>query len=110
MTVMTDVQSVAANTTSTNVLAGKVEEFLPGPSRLQLAITASAVGLQVTFIVGNRVMVEDQEISDGNRFPLEPDDVIAASFGVGGDRLVLRLHNTTAGAITVKTKINIEPV
>jgi len=107
MTVMTDVQSVAADTTTGNILAGKIEEFLPGNAMVQLAIAASAAGMQVTFIVGNRVMVDDQEISDANVFPVEPDHIISSSPGVGGERLSLRLHNTTAGALTVRTKLNI---
>ena len=107
MTVMTDVQSVAANSTTTNVLSGKIEEFLPGNSMVQLAIVAAAAGMQVSFIVGNRVMVDDQEISDANVFPIEPDHVISASPGVGGERLSLKLHNTTGAAIIVRTKLNI---
>lgn len=39
MGVMTDTQSIAANTTVDNVLSGKTEEFLREPSAIQLAMT-----------------------------------------------------------------------
>lgn len=107
MTVMTDVQTVAANVTTTNILAGKIEEFLPSNAQVQLAITAAAPGMFVSFIIGNRVVVDDQEISDAAVFPVEPDHVISSSMGAAGERLSLKLRNTDSVARIVRTKLNI---
>lgn len=106
--IMTDRQSVPANSAVTNVLAGKVHEFLSEPSVVRVYITASAVGLNCSFLVGSESIVQDQEISNANRFPLVPDDFLAESGGFTGDRVVLGLRNTTAGAITVFTRVEVE--
>ena len=78
---MTDRQSVPANTTIANALAGKSAEFLQEDSIVRLYAQASAVGMNISLIVGSEVGVEDQEIGAQNRMPLVPDDLIAE---VGG--------------------------
>lgn len=110
MAVMTDVRSVAGNTVVENVLSGKLHEFLQEDSIVRLAAVASAVGIRVTLLVGGEAVIQDQEISGANRFPVEPDDIVAEGAGVGGDRLVLSLRNTTAGALTVNSKLTTEPM
>lgn len=107
--VMTDVTSVAANATSTNVLAGKIAEFLAENSILRLFAAAAAVGVFCTFLVGDAVLVDDQEISGINRFPIKPDDLVDEGAGFGSDRLLLRFRNSTGAAIVVKTRLEIEP-
>jgi hypothetical protein len=107
---MTDVRSVGANATVDNVLAGKIYEFAPQNSIVALAATASAVGMRVSLLIGNEVQVDDQEISSANRFPILPDDFVVRGGALRGDRLVLRLRNSTAGALTVNTALDVEPV
>lgn len=107
--VMTDVESVAANTTTGNILAGKAMEFVPEPSVVAIGICASAVGLKATVVIGSEVVVDDQEVSAANHMPLFPDDILAEGGAFAGDRITVRLHNTTAGAITGFTKINVSP-
>lgn len=107
--VMTDVQSVAANTTTGNILAGKANEFVAEASIAQIGICASAVGLRASVVIGNEVVVDDQEVSAANHMPLFPDDILAEGGAFAGDRITIRLHNTTAGAITGFTKVNLSP-
>lgn len=107
--VMTDVQSVAANTTTANILAGKANEFVQEASIAQIGICASAVGLRASVVIGNEVVVDDQEVSAANHMPLFPDDILAEGGAFAGDRITIRLHNTTAGAITGFTKVNLTP-
>jgi len=110
MQVMTDRQSVAANATVANVLAGKVHEFVGRPSRIRIYGTGSAVGLNMTLIVGNVSIVQDQELNAQNRMPILPDDFVAEAGALGGDRIVVSLRNTTAGAITGFTRVEVETV
>jgi len=110
MPTMTDRQSVAANATVQNVLAGKIFEFAQRPSVLRLYATAAAVGLNVSFVVGARVIVDDQEVNAQNRMPLVPDDLLAEAGARPGERIVVRLRNTTAGAITAFTRLDLIPV
>jgi len=109
MSVMTDNQSVAANATVDNVLAGKVHEFLSEDSIIRLAASAAAVGLNASLLIGAEVLVDDQEISSSNRFPTFSDDLLAEGAGFGGDRMILRLRNTTGAAIIVRTMLSVEP-
>lgn len=107
---LTDRQSVAANTTVANVLSGKTQEFLSAPSIIRFGVNGSAVGLNCTIIVGNEVIVDDQEVSAQNRMPIDPDDYFAEAGGKAGDRIVLKLRNTTGGAITGFSGVKITPL
>jgi len=107
--VMTDVESVAANTTTGNILAGKAMEFVQEPSVVTIGIAASAVGLHATVVIGTEVVVDDQEVSNINRMPQFPEDVLAEGGAFASDRITVRLHNTTAAAISGFTKINVTP-
>jgi hypothetical protein len=107
--VMTDYQSVAANTTTGNILAGKNKEFLEEPSIVAVGVCAAAIGMRCTVVIGSEVVVDDQEVSAANHMPIFPEDVLAEGGGFGGDRITVRLRNTTAGAIVAWTKLNISP-
>lgn len=92
--------SVAANTTTTNQVAGQIYEFLDRPMRLGLGAAAAAVGINCTLIVGGVAIVNDQPISQANRFPTIPDDVVTKLRNARG-RIVLTFRNTTGGAVVV---------
>lgn len=109
MAVMTDVQSVAANTTIPNALAGKSAEFVKEPSVVTFSFTGSAVGMFVSCIVGEEVVIEDQAIPLTNRFPVVPDDTMAQAGAFPGDRIVAKLRNSTGGALTCWTRVDVEP-
>lgn len=93
--------SVAANSVSTNVYAGKVAEIVMRPSLLRVRVSASAAGLNATLIVGGRVVVNDQAINSANRWPILPDDLLTEHGVAPGSRLILTFRNTTGGALTV---------
>lgn len=97
--------SVAANATSTNQLAGQLYEFLDRPAKVMLAAAASAVGINVTWLIGGRAVINDQPISQANRFPVLPDDVVTAEKGMG--RMILTFRNTTGGALTVNWTVDV---
>ena len=98
--------TVAANGTSTNRVSGLTHEFLDGPASLVLAAAAAAVGLNVSLIVAGQALVDDQSVSQANRFPVMPDDMIAAE-DVEGGRILLRFRNTTGAAIIVNWLIDV---
>jgi hypothetical protein len=109
MPIMTYSASVAANTTVANVLAGQSKEFITEPSVVTLAATGSAAGLNVTMIIGDEIVVDDQAIGAQNHFPVIPDDVLAQGGGFPGDRIVVKVRNTTAGALTPWIRVDVEP-
>ncbi len=97
--IMTDsALSVAANGTSANIYAGKLYEF-SGPTFVRVRISAAAAGLNATLLANGVAVVPDQAVSQSNRWPILPDDLLI-QFPFGGGRLVLTLRNTTAAAIT----------
>jgi len=108
--VITGSTSVAADSTSANLLAGDINEFLGRAAVVSLFCTGSAIGLRAQLLIGQDVTIDDQRISDANRFPITPDDFLSRGGGLPGDRLTLRFRNTTAGALTAEWRVAIESV
>jgi len=75
---------VALNATSANLMAGSLYEILARPSIVEFGMTASAVGILATVMLGGEVLVQDQEISAANRYPIVPDDWILKAAGRAG--------------------------
>lgn len=110
MPMMTNRQSVAANTVVDNVFSGQLHEFINTNAALVTAYaTASAVGLRFSLIIGGVTFIDRQEVNAQNRMPVIPDDVLSQGAGVRGDRVVVRLENTTAGAITAFSRVDVDP-
>jgi len=98
-------QSIPANSTSVNLLAGLSYEFLERPAHIVLAGVGAAVGLNMTFLVANGLtVVDDTPISDANRFPSLPDDIMFED-NVPPGRMLLRVRNTTGVAIVFRGAI-----
>lgn len=97
--------SVAANSVSANQVAGELYEFLNRPTVVTLLAAASAVGLRVTWLIGGVAVVNDQDVSQANRFPTVPDDIVTQERGLG--RMVLTFRNTTGATITVNWVIDL---
>lgn len=102
--------SVAADSTSTNLLTGDINEFLGRASVVSLFCTSAAVGVRAQLLIGADVNIDDQPISDANRFPQTPEDFLSRGGGFPGDRLTLRFRNTTAAAIIVRWRLQVESV
>lgn len=115
MPTMTDRRSVAPNTTVANILSGKTNEFLSEDSVVRVGSVAATGGNGVflSLLIGDVVVVNDQEIgvtAVADNFPRDPEDIIIDDVGAAGDRLVLSLRNSTAGAIVVHTVVKTTPV
>lgn len=98
-------QTIPANATSVNLLAGLSYEFLSAPAHIVLGLVAAAVGLNGTFLVANGLtVVDDTPMSNANRFPTIPDDIMFED-DVPAGRLLLRVRNTTGAAIVLNGAI-----
>lgn len=110
-TLLTDgARSVAANSTSGNILNGKNGEYLARRSLVQVAIVGSAAGIYQTVLCGSRTIVQDQYANPSNRWPIDPDDFNVQFVGLPGEKLSIDLRNSTAGALTVNTVVKITEV
>jgi len=102
--------SVAANTANDNVIVGSQFEYLPYNAALEFGLVGSAVGLQADAYSGTDMLCEGMAISTANRFPIYPDDYTLTDVAAGGERVKVRIRNTTAGALTYFVGIRITPV
>lgn len=107
MPLMQDEISVAANSTSANVLAGELHEFLQGAAQVVLSACGSATGLRVTLTIGGVVLIQRARINLQNRPPVLPDDILEATRANGG-RMILTFENVTAGALTAFWRVDVD--
>lgn len=92
--------SVAANAVSANIFDGDLFEYVNGPALVRMRAAASAAGLLLTLILNGRTVCQDQEVSQANRWPVLPDDLVG-EFPFEGGRIFATLRNRTAGALTI---------
>lgn len=101
---------MAANSVNDNVLQGSQFEYLPYNARLSFGMCGSGAGLLADVYSGQDIVAESMALNTQNRFPVVPDDFILGDIGAAGDRLKLRLRNTTGGALTAFWSVNIVPL
>lgn len=94
--------SVAANTQVDDVLVNNIlATNRQGLSAVDWGVTASATGLLVSLFNGVIQLAPEFAPSLANRFPISPDDFLGR-FGLREiDRLILKVRNTTGGALTL---------
>jgi len=100
-TILTEL-SIAANTTNANIIQGSAYEFSRGPGVMSLGMTQSATGLVANIQAGNEIVAEAFNLPIATRYPIIPDEMYFAASLSPGDRIVERVQNTTAGALTVR--------
>lgn len=93
---------VLANAANENILSGSSFEFLRNNSVVSVGLTGSATGLVANIQSGADIVLEESPLLVKASMPLIPDDMYYNDVGVQGDRLVIRVRNTTAGSLTVR--------
>jgi len=94
-------ETVVANaTTNQNLLAGSAFEFARGPGIMSAGIGASATGLVVNIQSGVDIVAEAFACPILARYPIVPDEMYFTQGLRGGERIVVRAQNTTAGNLT----------
>lgn len=104
--------SVAANSTIENVISGSQFEFAPYDAAVDFAIIAGATGVVADVTTGSDVVAEAMTVANRSplSFPTLPDDFVASDVVARGERIKVRLRNTTAAAISVVVSMRILPV
>ncbi len=110
MPVIQNSVSVAANATNDNVIAGSQFEFLPYNAFLEFGLVASAAGLVADVYSGADTVAESFALSTANRFPIYPDDYPLNDVAAAGERVKVRVRNTTGGALTAFYSVKVTPV
>lgn len=103
---------VAANGGTTgNVLSGSVLEIIRSRAQVKVYAAASAAGLTASMSSGPEIVLEGgSAVSQANRFPVIPDDLLCSDVAMPNDRLNLTFTNPTAGALTVYWTVDSTPV
>jgi len=101
---------IAANATNDNVIQGSQFEFLPYNAMLEFGLCASAAGLVADVYSGQDTVAESFALNTQNRFPVYPDDYPLNDVAGAGERVKVRIRNTTAGALTAFYSVKITPV
>lgn len=102
--------SVAATSANENILSGSAFEFLRGNSVVSIGLTGSATGLVANIQSGADIILEESPLEVKTTFPTIPDEMYYNDVGVQGDRLVIRVRNTTGGALTARAIVQITPL
>jgi hypothetical protein len=102
--------SIAANSTEDNLISGSSFEFLRGNAVVSIGMVGSATGLVASIQSGSDIVLEEAPLAVKTTMPTIPDDMYYNDVGTLGDRLVLRVRNTTAGALTVRAIVQITPL
>ena len=106
--IMQDRQSIAAGATVVP-FSGNVHEFLEQDSLLEVAVNGAATGLTFDLTIGSRVIAQGAFASEINRIPQYPEDFTVQSGGLAGEKVTLRVTNTTGGAVVCFSTAKITP-
>ncbi len=111
MPVIQKTTSIPANQAVENVLTGSAFEFLRSNSVVSIGVTGDADGLVCNIQSGADIVLEESPIQvKASSYPIIPDEMYYNDVGVMGDRLVIRIRNTTAGAIDARTVVQITQI
>jgi hypothetical protein len=102
--------SIPASSVNDNVINGSQFEFLPYNAALRFALNGSATGLVADVYSGQDVLAEQMAVNSLNRVPINPDDFLLTDVAAGGERIKIRVRNTTAGALTVFYALIVDPI
>jgi hypothetical protein len=102
--------TVPANGSIDNVIAGSQFEFLPYDAALRFGLSGTGNGLVVDVYSGQDVLAEQMAVSATSRIPINPDDYVLSDVAGGGERVKIRVRNTTAGPLNLLFGIIIDPL
>lgn len=95
-----------------NVLTGSQFEFLPYDAFLEFGLTSSGVvgDWIVDVFSGQDVLLEQGSVSILDRQPIYPDDFVLNDVAAGGERIKIRIRNSSAGTLNFFTTLKITPL
>jgi hypothetical protein len=101
--------ALAAGAQNDNVLQGSQFEFMPYNALLEFGIVAAGAGIVADVYSGQDTLAEAMSVSPANRFPVYPDDFSLTDVAAAGERIKVRLRNTSGGALDVRTVVRVTP-
>jgi hypothetical protein len=102
--------SIPANDVNNNVLTGSQFEFLPWNCKVDFGMNAAATGLIVDAYSGQDALCEAMNPAINARFPVNPDDFTLTDVAAAGERLKVRVRNTTGAPIVFYYSFILTPI
>jgi hypothetical protein len=99
--------TIAATSTTANVLSGSQFATVSSPTICSLGMTAAATGILASMQVGGRVIVEPSPPPVSSVMPLIPDNFFYTFGALTAETLVLRVQNTTAAGIVFRAVVQL---
>jgi len=112
MPLVQSTDSMLTLTTIENVLTGSQFEFLPFDSFLEFGLAGAGVlgDFLLDIYTGQDVLAESMPISILDRMPVYPEDFVLNDVAGAGERIKIRIRNTSAGTLIVNTSLKITPI
>lgn len=97
--------SIAAGAVNTNLVSGSAFEFARQRQVVSLGVVQSATGMFATIQAGADIVAEEFMLPILTTYPIIPDNMYFTDVMEPGDRLVIRVRNPTAGALTARAVV-----
>jgi hypothetical protein len=102
--------SIAAGAVNNNLVSGSAYEFARTRQIVSLGVVQSATGMFCTIQSGADIVAEEFSLPILTTYPIIPDNMYFTDVMEQGDRLVLRVRNPTAGALTARAVVQTSSV
>lgn len=103
-------QSIAAGAVNNNLVSGSAFEFARQRQVVSIGVVQSATGMFATLQAGPDIIAEEFSLPILTTYPIIPDNMYFTDIMEPGDRLVIRVRNPTAGALTARAVIQTSPI
>ena len=104
---------IPANSSVDNLITGSIYEFLPWNAVISLGVTAETGAgpgdLLVTINSGSDTVMEEAPVNNTNALPVIPDDMDVQDVAAAGERLVIKVRNTTVGDLNAFLLVQLTP-
>jgi len=110
MPYLSDSQTVGIGAVVANVLVGKFGRVLGENSKISVGVTGELASLFATVLVGNDIIMEDQEVPNTNASVRNPEDILVQTVGQVGDEIIVKLRNANLATNDARTSVFIEPI
>jgi hypothetical protein len=98
---------VGASATVDNAISGSAFEIAVRPVLVSIGLTQSATGLVMTITSGSDLILEEAPVPIKATYPIIPDEFFFSDVMMPSERLVIRIRNTTAGALTLRLVVQV---
>ena len=101
---------IAAGAVNNNLVSGSAYEFARSRQIVSLGVVQSATGMFCTIQSGADIVAEEFSLPILTTYPIIPDNMYFTDLMEMGDRLVIRVRNPTAGALTARAVVQTSAV